>query len=165
MVLDLESGDVLQHVPTPAGPSSIETVGDGTIALVGHADAAGRISLLDVASLRVRHVLEGFGEPRYAAAAPGGRYAYVTDAARGELIVIDLPRARVADRVHAGALARHLTIAPDGRTLFAALGPKAHGDRDARRDRSAAPAPRAHVRARSTSPTTSSCRPTARGCG
>jgi hypothetical protein len=27
--------------------------------------------------------------------------------------------------VHAGALARHLTIAPDGRTLFAALGSKA----------------------------------------
>ena len=124
MVLDLESGTLLRRVPTPAGPSSIETVGNGTIALVGHA-SSGTISLLDVASLRVRHVLEGFGEPRYAAAAPGGRYAYVTDAARGELIVIDLPRARVADRVHAGALARHLTIAPDGRTLFAALGPKA----------------------------------------
>ena len=124
VVLDLESGRLLRHVQTPAGPSSIETVGGGTIALVGHA-ASGTISLLDVASLRVRHVLEGFGEPRYAAAAPGGRYAYVTDAARGELIVIDLPRARVVDRVHAGALARHLTIAPDGRTLFAALGPKA----------------------------------------
>jgi DNA-binding beta-propeller fold protein YncE len=124
VVLDLGSGRLLRHVHTPAGPSSIETVGGGAIALVGHA-SSGTISLLDVASLRVRHVLEGFGEPRYAAAAPGGRYAYVTDAARGELIVIDLPRARVVDRVHAGLLARHLTITPDGRTLFCALGPKA----------------------------------------
>jgi DNA-binding beta-propeller fold protein YncE len=124
VVLDLASGALVRRVETPDGPSSIETVGSGTMALVGHA-GIGAISLLDVASLRVRHVLEGFGEPRYAAAGPGGRYAYVTDAARGELIVLDLPRARVVDRVHAGALARHLTITPDGRTLFAALGPRA----------------------------------------
>jgi DNA-binding beta-propeller fold protein YncE len=124
VVLDLLTGRVVARVPTLSGPSSIETVGGGSIALVGHADA-GAISLLDVATLRVRHVLEGFGEPRYAAAGPGGRYAYVTDAERGELVVIDLVRGKVAARVEAGALARHLTISPDGRSLFAALGPKA----------------------------------------
>jgi DNA-binding beta-propeller fold protein YncE len=124
VVLDLATGDTRQHIGTYSGPSSIETVGAGTIALVGHADA-GRISLIDVASLRVTHELGGFGEPRYAAGGPDGRYAYVTDAARGELIVLDLARGRVVDRVHAGALARHLTISRDGRTLVAALGPKA----------------------------------------
>jgi DNA-binding beta-propeller fold protein YncE len=124
VVLDLASGAVRQHIGTIGGPSSIETVGGGRIALVGHAEA-GAISLIDVARLRVTHELEGFGEPRYAAAGPGGRYAYVTDASRGEIAVIDLQRARVSDRVHAGALARHLTISPNGRTLFAALGPKA----------------------------------------
>lgn len=124
VVLDLATGAVRQHIGTFAGPSSIETVGRGTIALVGHADA-GMISLIDMATLRVTQELKGFGEPRYAAAGPGGRYAYVTDAQRGELVVLDLPRARVVDRVHAGELARHLTISPDGRTLFAALGPKA----------------------------------------
>jgi DNA-binding beta-propeller fold protein YncE len=124
VVLDLLGGRLIARVPTLSGPSSIETVGGGSVALVGHADA-GAVSLLDVATLRVRHVLEGFGEPRYAAAGPGGRYAYVTDAARGELVVIDLTRGRVAARVEAGALARHLTISPDGRTLFAALGPRA----------------------------------------
>jgi DNA-binding beta-propeller fold protein YncE len=124
VVIDLLSGAVRQHIGTPEGPSSIETVGNGTIALVGHA-GIGVLSLIDIASLRVSHVLEGFGEPRYAAAGPGGRYAYVTDAGRGELVVIDLVRARVIDRVQAGARARHLTISPDGRSLFAALGPKA----------------------------------------
>jgi hypothetical protein len=126
IALDLASGRVVARIPTPPGPSSIETVGRGTIALVGHADA-GVVSLLDVATLRVRRVLEGFGEPRYAAAGPAGRYAYITDAARGELAVVDLARGKVVDRVDAGALARHLTIAPDGRTLFAALGSKARG--------------------------------------
>jgi DNA-binding beta-propeller fold protein YncE len=124
VVLDLLTGRVVARVPTPHGPSSIETVGRGTLALVGHADA-GAVSLLDVATLRVRHVLEGFGEPRYAAADPGGRYAYVTDAERGEIAVIDLARGRVAARAEAGPLARHLTISPDGRSLVAALGPRA----------------------------------------
>ena len=124
VVLDLATGALRRRIATFTGPSTIETVGGGTIALVGH-PGSGVISLIDIASLRVTHELGGFGEPRYAAAGPGGRYAYVTDAERGELIVLDLPRARVVDRVHAGALARHLTIAPDGRTLFAALGPRA----------------------------------------
>jgi DNA-binding beta-propeller fold protein YncE len=124
VVLDLASGDVRQHIGTVAGPSSIETVGAGRIALVGHAEA-GMLSLIEIASLRVRHEIEGLGEPRYAAAGPGGRYAYVTDAARGELVVIDLPVGRVADRVQVGALARHLTITPDGRTLYASLGSRA----------------------------------------
>jgi DNA-binding beta-propeller fold protein YncE len=124
VVLDLLTGGVHRHIGTNNGPSSIETVGGGRIALVGHA-GIGVVSLIDIASLRVSHVLEGFGEPRYAAAGPGGRYAYVTDAERGELVVIDLARARVIDRVQAGALARHLTISLDGRRLFAALGPQA----------------------------------------
>jgi DNA-binding beta-propeller fold protein YncE len=151
VVLDLATGRVVARIATPAGPSSIETVGRGTLALVGHADA-GAVSLIDVASLRVVRVLEGFGEPRYTAAGPGGRYAYVTDAARGELAVIDLVRRRVSDRVEAGALARHLTISPDGRSLFAALGPKAEAvaELDAsdparpRLKRSFAPVDRAH---------------------
>src|SRR4051812_7285587 len=87
VVLDLLTGQVRQHIGTIAGPSSIETVGGGTLALVGHADA-GALSLFDIASLRVRHEIDGLGEPRYAAAGPGGRYAYMTDAARGELVVI-----------------------------------------------------------------------------
>jgi DNA-binding beta-propeller fold protein YncE len=124
VALDLATGAVRRRIATIAGPSSIETVGGGSVALVGHADA-GAISLIEVATLRVRHELGGFGEPRYAAASPDGRYAYVTDAGRGELIVIDVQAGRAVERVEAGALARHVTISPDGRTVYAALGPKA----------------------------------------
>ncbi|MEO9176703.1 MAG: hypothetical protein ABI317_14410 [Gaiellales bacterium] len=124
VVLDLLTSRLVARVRTAPSPSSIETVGRGTIALVGHAEI-GAVTLIDVATLRVLAELHGFGEPRYAAADPAGRYAYVTDAARGELAVIDLARRRVVDRVGAGALARHLTISPDGRTLVTALGPKA----------------------------------------
>jgi DNA-binding beta-propeller fold protein YncE len=124
VVLDLLTGRLVARVQTAPSPSSIETVGRGTIALVGHADI-GAVTLIDVATLHVLAELHGFGEPRYAAADPAGRYAYITDASRGELAVIDLARRRVAERVEAGPLARHLTISPDGRTLVTALGPKA----------------------------------------
>ena len=94
MVLDLGPAGVRQRSARPPGRAASRRWAAARSRSSAMRTPA-RISLLDVASLRVRHVLEGFGEPRYAAAAPGGRYAYVTDAARGELVVIDLPRARV----------------------------------------------------------------------
>ena len=49
----------------------------------------------------------------------------MTDSGTGELVVIDLERGRVVGGAQVGALARHLAIAPDGRTLWVALGSKA----------------------------------------
>ena len=151
VVVDLASGDYHSRIGTIDGPSSIETVGGGTIALVGHADH-GAISLIDVATLRVRHEIGGLGEPRYAAGSPDGRHAYVTDAAWGELLVVDLQAGRIVARADAGRYARHVTISPDGRTVYASLGSKAAAIsvldvRDPRRPRllrTFAPVDRAH---------------------
>jgi DNA-binding beta-propeller fold protein YncE len=122
VAVDPATGHVLRHLPTLPEPRSIEAV--GTLAVVAHSDL-GLVSLVDAASLRVVRVLRGFGEPRYTAGHPDGRHAYVSDAKRGEVAVLDLQRRRVAARVEVGALARHITIAPDGRTLWVALGRKA----------------------------------------
>jgi DNA-binding beta-propeller fold protein YncE len=124
VAVDLAGGEIVAHVPTPAGPRSIELVGRGGTALVAHT-AAGLVSVVDTASLRVRRVLEGFSEPRYTAGAPHGRHAFVTDAALGQLVSVDLGRGRVSARVEVGAYARHVTIDPAGTTVWAALGPKA----------------------------------------
>src|SRR5205085_6150490 len=56
---------------------------------------------------------------------PDGRHAYVTDAARGELVALDLLRGRVAGREAVGPRARHVTIDPAGHTVWVALGSKA----------------------------------------
>src|SRR5439155_26329780 len=80
-----------------------------------------------VRDTRVVSVLRGFGEPRYTAAHPDGRHAYVTDAARGEVASLDVVRGRVLARVRVGARARHVTISPNARTLWIALGSKAEG--------------------------------------
>ena len=120
VVVDLAGGRVLRHVPTLASPRSIETVGE--TAVVAHSEL-GAVSL--VRDTRVVHVLRDFGEPRYTAAHPDGRHAYVTDAARGEVATLDVVRGRVLARVRVGPRARHITISPDARTLWIALGSKA----------------------------------------
>src|SRR5204863_2228586 len=116
------SGRVRRHLPTEPKPRSIETVG-GT-AVVAHSEI-GVVTLVRAATLTVTHVLHGFGEPRYTAAHPDGRHAFVTDAARGEVVALDVLEGRVLGRARVGNRARHVTIDPSGTTLWVALGAKA----------------------------------------
>jgi DNA-binding beta-propeller fold protein YncE len=120
VAVDLPSGRVRAHVPTLDYPRSIETV--GRRAVVAHSEV-GAVSIVD--SLAVAHVLRGFGEPRYTAAHPDGRHAYVTDAKRGEVAALDVARGRVLGHAAVGPLARHVTVHPTGRRLWVALGSKA----------------------------------------
>jgi DNA-binding beta-propeller fold protein YncE len=122
VVVAVASGAIQGHVHTEAKPRSIETV--GTRAVIAHSDL-GLVTLVDAATLRVTRVLHDFGEPRYTAAHPDARHAYVTDAKRGEVVALDVVDGRVLGRVQVGALARHVSIDPAGRRLWVALGRKA----------------------------------------
>ncbi len=122
VAVDLPGGHVRAHVATLAFPRSVERVGE--TAVVAHSDI-GAVTLVHGPSLSVRHVLRGFGEPRYTAAHPDGRHAYVTDAARGEVVALDVTAGRVLAREAVGPRARHVTLDPSGRTLWIALGSKA----------------------------------------
>ena len=139
-----DDGTVVARIATPGGPRSIEAVGRGTLALVAHT-TEGVVSLVDASTLRVRRVLDGFSEPRYTAAGPSGRYAFVSDARLGQVVVVDLLRERIAARVEVGSLARHITIAPHGRSLWVALGPKAAAIAVVDLDDPARPRLRGHV--------------------
>jgi hypothetical protein len=92
--------------------------------VVAHSEI-GVVSIVHGGSQRVAHVLRGFGEPRYTAAHPDGRHAYVTDAKRGEVVALDVVRGRILRRAHVGDLARHISIDPAARRLWVALGAKA----------------------------------------
>ena len=122
VVVELATGRVLRHVVTLPKPRSIEAVGH--VAVVAHSEL-GAISLVHAPSLSRRHVLRGFGEPRYTAGHPDGRHAYVSDARSGEVAALDVLRGRVLARTRVGSLARHITIDPSGRTLWVSLGSKA----------------------------------------
>jgi molecular chaperone DnaK len=122
-VVELSTGKILRSIPTLAGPRSVESV-SGRIGVVCHT-AQGAVSLIDGPTLRVTHVLRGFGEPRYTAAAPNGRHAFVTDSARQQVVTVDVVRGRVVARLDVGGPARHVSIDPRGQTLWVSLGSKA----------------------------------------
>jgi len=119
-VVGLGEGRLLRRIATPAGPRSIQSV--GRTAVVAHT-GGGAVSLVDGLDLRLRSVLRGFGAPRYTASGRDVRLAYVTDSARGEVVVLDLARDRVVHRTDVAGPARHVTAFGD--TLWTSLGTKA----------------------------------------
>jgi DNA-binding beta-propeller fold protein YncE len=122
-VVDLATGKIMRSIPTLPGPRSVESV-SGIAGVVCHT-AHGAVSVIDGPTLRVRHVLRGFDEPRYTAASPDYRYAFVTDSGRHEVVTVDVLRGRVVARVAVGGPARHLSLDSRGRILWVSLGSKA----------------------------------------
>jgi DNA-binding beta-propeller fold protein YncE len=122
-VVALSTGRVVRSIRTLPGPRSAESVG-GRMAVVAHT-AHGAVSLVHGPSLEVRAVLRGFAEPRYTAAHPDLRHAYVSDSRRGEVVAVDVVAGRVLGRVSVGGPARHISIDPRGRILWVSLGSKA----------------------------------------
>lgn len=120
--VDPTTGRVVRRISTRSLPRSIERV--GTTALVAHSEL-GHITLIDQDDLTARSVLGRLAEPRYTAAHPDGRHAFVTDSGLNEVVTVDVLRGRVVGRVAVGGPARHLTLDPSGRRLWAALGTKA----------------------------------------
>jgi DNA-binding beta-propeller fold protein YncE len=123
VVLELSTGRILRSIPTLPGPRSVESV-SGRMAVVAHT-AHGAVSLVHGPSLEVRAVLRGFAEPRYTAAHPDGRHAYVSDSKRGEVVAVDVVAGRVLGRAAVGGPARHISIDSRGRILWVSLGSKA----------------------------------------
>jgi DNA-binding beta-propeller fold protein YncE len=121
VAVDLARPRVVRRIPTAPYPRSIETV--GRTAVVAHPEP-GAVSLIG-RDLRVRHVLRGLGRPRYTAAHPDGRHAYVSDGARGAVVTLDVERGRIVSRVAAGRGARHLSLDDSAEHLWVALGSKA----------------------------------------
>lgn len=138
VAIDLSTGRVVERIRTEPGPRSIESSPFGT-AVVAHT-TRGRISIVDVATLTVRGVIADLGEPRYTAVHPADPLAYVTDSRGHEVVTIDLARRTIVGRTPVPGPARHLSLSPDGRVLWTALGTKA--DRVAILDLADARAPR-----------------------
>src|SRR3954468_19853730 len=120
-VVELSTGKVLRSIRTLAGPRSIETV-LGIAGVVCHT-VQGAVSIIDGPKLVVRHVLHGFDEPRYTAAAPNGRHAFITDSGRNEVVTIDVVEGRKIGRLAVGGPARHVSIDRSGRILWGAPPP------------------------------------------
>jgi hypothetical protein len=106
--------------------SSLAIAPRGHLAYLGtFTKRTGTVAAVDLVTERVRAVIRGFTRPAAIAIAPGGRTAYVTDSARGDVVPIGLVRERklTAPTLTArGALpgADAIAIAPDDRTAYVA---------------------------------------------
>ena len=136
VVLDLGGAKVIRRIRTGPGPRSIESVHD-RIAVVGHTEH-GVVTLLDAATNRIRAELDRFEAPRYTAVHPRRPIAYVTDSAAEAIVVVDAERGRVRRRARVPGPARHVSISPDGSTLWAVARQRRRPRRRARHERPAA---------------------------
>lgn len=116
-IVDLDRLRVIDSIETQPDPRAVELVGGR--AVVCHT-AVGAVSIIE--GRRVRHVLRGFKEPRYAAAHPDGRHAFVTDSGRSGVVAVDVLRGIALERLALPGWARHITIDPAGSRLWVALG-------------------------------------------
>ena len=120
VAVELSTGRIMRSIRTLPGPRSIESC-LGRFAVVAHTNA-GAVSVIHGPTLRVTHVLHDFHQPRYTAAHPNGRLAYVTDSGSGEVVAIDLLHGRSLGRQALEGPARHISLDPTGRTLWVGLG-------------------------------------------
>jgi DNA-binding beta-propeller fold protein YncE len=122
LAVSLPGGKVLRRVHVPY-PQVIAAAPTGP-AIVASPDGA--VTLLEWRTLKVLAVLRDFRSPQIAAITPDGEWVYVTDAATGELSVIELMTRRIVDRLYVGAGAHHLAISADFQRAWIALGETAH---------------------------------------
>jgi DNA-binding beta-propeller fold protein YncE len=122
VVVNPKSGKIERRIRVAADP---EFVAANQRAAVVVSPSAGSVTVFALPSLSPIRALHGFGSPHIAAIAPGGRYAYVTDDARGQLAVIRLSDGRLLTKVAVGALAHHISFRPDGREAWIGLGESA----------------------------------------
>jgi DNA-binding beta-propeller fold protein YncE len=133
-VVDLAAARVVGRIETAPSPRAIEYVATrngrlaGSGVVVAHTEH-GVVTVIGAQSLTVRAELDGFSRPRYACGAPSARkgaIAYVTDSGAEEVVTIDvLGDGRVLHRTPVPGPARHVSISPDGGTIWTALGSKA----------------------------------------
>jgi hypothetical protein len=116
-LVDLDGFRVLDSIETQPDPRAVELVGGR--AVVCHT-AVGAVSIIE--GRRVRHVLRGLKEPRYVAAHPDGRHAFVTDSGRSGVVAVDVLHGVALDRLPLPGWARHITIDRAGTRLWVALG-------------------------------------------
>jgi hypothetical protein len=84
--VDLTTGRVVARIRVPTGPRDVTSYGARHLLVVS--PSAHAVTLVDSFEKRVLNVWRGFGRP--VSVATNGAYAYVADAARSELAIIDL---------------------------------------------------------------------------
>lgn len=122
VAVELPSGRIVQRLHMPGDPQNV--VANDHVAVVV-STRAGAVTLVDPRKLSVVRVFRGFRSPHIATLSPNGQFAYVTDDASGQLVVIGLARKRVLNRVFVGFGAHHMAFRPHHHELWIVMGERA----------------------------------------
>lgn len=139
LVVGLPDGRIERRFRMPADPQNVEA--NQNVAVVV-STRAGAVTLLDTRRLRVIRVFRGFRSPHIAALSRNGDFAYVTDDARGQLVVIGLARRRILTRLFVGFGAHHMSFRPGHHELWIVMGERARSIHIVDTTHAAAPRPR-----------------------
>ncbi len=121
LAVSLADGRVLRRVHLHE-PRTVVAQPAGPVVVVS---PSGTVALLAPRTLRPLHVFRAFTSPQLAAIAPDGEWIYVTDAATGDVSVIEESTLRIVRRVFVGRGAHHLAFSPDEQRVWVALGERA----------------------------------------
>jgi DNA-binding beta-propeller fold protein YncE len=119
VVLELPAARVVRRIRIATDPKTVVAAPGGPVAVVS--PGSGTVTLFDRRLHRL-HAFHSFGSPQLGAFTPDGRYLFVTDAANGTLTALRLSSMRPAGRLSVGIGAHHLSVSPDGRRVWVALG-------------------------------------------
>ncbi|HYX77499.1 MAG TPA: cytochrome D1 domain-containing protein, partial [Gaiellaceae bacterium] len=139
VAVELPSGRILGRLHVPADPQNVVTTNQLAVVV---STRAGAVTLVDPTPLRIVRVFRGFAAPHMPAVSSDGRFAYVTDDARGQLVTIDLHRRRITSSVFVGLGAHHLAFRPRHHELWIVLGERARSIRIVDTTNPAHPRPR-----------------------
>ena len=114
--VDLEAMAVAGRVAVPAGPVQVAVTPDGATLLVasqGTKEAPGdTLAFVDTAAMTVTGLLTVGSGAHGVAVDPTGRQAFVTTTWAGELVVVDLERREVVDRIPVGGEPNGVSFSP-----------------------------------------------------
>jgi YVTN family beta-propeller protein len=118
-LVDLESGTVLQELPTGDRPAGVAISADGTRGVVAHWYGYD-LAVLKIQSDRLTVIgrVEVGPEPRGVVLSSDGKSAFVAVGVANEVVRVDLDALRMTGRVAVGREPRGLALSPDGSLLL-----------------------------------------------
>ena len=117
IAVTLSDGRIIRRVAVQDPTRVVAEANGPAVVLSPH----GTVTLLASPSSRVIKTFHGFRSPSAAALTPDGEWAYVADAARGRLSVIELANDRIIHTVRVGVGARSVAVSPDEHLAWVAL--------------------------------------------
>jgi YVTN family beta-propeller protein len=116
-VVDLVQRKFLRKLPSGVDPEEFAVSRDGRQLYISNEDV-GTVSVVNVDTGMVEHIIRVKKEPEGVALSPDGKFIYVTCETGGEVFVIDTGTNKTVAEIQVGGRPRSVAFSPDGALAF-----------------------------------------------